>query len=451
MTVVPRNLKLTPLFSLLFCAFVLLVSPTRALADTIDFCSTMWFLQGDSVEADASAHLFYGSVGFDTGSGTFTYTGVGTSSGALGQEQSSSSSSSYSTVNLSTVPPQWSIQNNVDYAGSLRPIDSSSVGPGYWWSAAYVSASELGVASATRNETTSGSVSTSGTVSTTTGTRDVSLSSSETGSGSTASSVFSQNRSGYLSSVPLSVQSGQYIGFMSYYATQPAIPSGSVLYVMPGRYMMGLDPSNAANISFLDTSSWRVFGLTSDGNGYEITADPDTGLYVTDRPFVGFRFITQVVGSCQNCYVFLPEFTFSIQVPDGATIDAIGKQTDTLMSTDGSDSIVSGATSGGEDGLLDKLGFIGTVVHVPLSILDGLTSSEESTITFPGISVPLPGGNFVIPATEIDIWENFPALETPVRTGCTFVCVLLWLNGCKSLYDRIVHGDQDVIIEEGSA
>lgn len=461
-------MKLIPLFSLLFCAFGLLAAPVTALADTYEVPSFNFvsFAQSGSITPSIfssnlrtpySAVLTQTDVDLSSDSSTSGSLGSQTVSGSV---SGSTVGSVGMNVDTSTVPPQWSIQNNVDFAGSLRPLDSSSAGPGYWWSAAYLSASELGVASATRNETTSGTVSGSSS-----GTIDASV------SGSLGSQSVSTSTDG---TVAGSEQGLSYeVRFVNLTSALAANPRVSFIWtglsgILPEGATFSVVSATSAFFSFYDEANHffatpehqniYVIGRSTSGEVFVISPSSD-GLYRAPADLNGVALSVYIpdlssYSGRKMCIVNTPR----LYVMDASNEDVITsieestqEQTDTLMNTDGSDSIVSGATSGGEEGLLDKLGFIGTVVQVPLSILDGLTSAEESTITFPGISVPLPGGNFVIPMTEIDLWENFPALETPVRTGCTFVCVLLWLNGCKSLYDRIVHGDQDVIIEEGSA
>lgn len=468
MILMSRTMKLIPTFFLLFCAFGLFVAPVSALADAISFSfdtSSYGFVNEVTLALSSSSSSFtshdLGELGAQHvdvttqhGSATFESAGQSTSTGSV---HVSSTAPTYSVSLASDIGGNFyahkqsdgdytidlgqstALKTYWDYDGTLRPTGGTTS-----------TGTTSSVSSSSGHGTIGGSTSvSSGTLGGQT--VDVTSTGSETGSGSTFQRSL-LNLADYVTGSPgtLSVNLIAHCD----------VPAGSAVYFnRSGNYVFCSDsdifksnpPSSVSCIGTFSVTSLRC--LTSSG--------------WVDVPYEGGIFVVP-----QDCTQILCELSFNltfaysgyflldyssivVQVPDGQTISAIEtstqQQTDTLMNTDGSDSIVSGATSGGEQGLLDKLGFIGTVIQVPLSILDGLTSSEESTITFPGISVPLPGGNFVIPETEIDLWANFPALETPVRTGCTFVCVLLWLNGCKSLYDRIVHGDQDVIIEEGSA
>lgn len=145
-----------------------------------------------------------------------------------------------------------------------------------------------------------------------------------------------------------------------------------------------------------------------------------------------------------------PSFYLMYGGTNSDVVGAIEDQTDDFMSTDGSSSIVDGVTQGGEEDILDRLGFVGTAISVPASIFEGLTSAEDSAITFPGISLGIEGSTFSIPSQEVDIWEYASFLETPCRTICTMICVILWLRGVKSLYDRIMGKEQEVtVVDDG--
>lgn len=248
----------------------------------------------------------------------------------------------------------------------------------------------------------------------------------------------------------------------------PIVNPGETLVAQPVKTVYALTPQ----VDYIKVSGYggaggdiRYFAQYSPGGSWtSVTPDDDGGFTPSSRPIFGFAYTVRISSSRVNLigvksFVLADSPTF-YRLTNGSSeiIGTINQQTDDistsmdeqtekLVSTEGSDSVLDGALSGGEDGLLDRLGFVGTVIQVPVKIFEGLTSADDSSIDFPGVSVALPGGNFEIPAYSLDLWENFPALETPVRTGCTFVVVLLWLRGCKSIYERIVHGSTMVETE----
>lgn len=93
---------------------------------------------------------------------------------------------------------------------------------------------------------------------------------------------------------------------------------------------------------------------------------------------------------------------------------------------------LSGLYDDFEDLMTGKLGAVWQVFDIVLGVFQGLmTTSENGSIHFPGISVNLPEGLFVIlPESDVAIWpDGFGALEVAVRTGVTAVIVLAWCNG----------------------
>lgn len=437
MILVLRKMKLIPLFSLLFCAFGLLAAPVTALADSVQIEAVPAFGYGLTVEESLEDLEVMRVYNFETSEYEETSSVLTSSSATL---------TGSSTV--TTVPPQWSVSLVSDIHG-LWIAEKQSDGDYNIYPSSALSGPIWdydGTLSATRNEVSSGSFSGS-------------LSGSSSSDGSVSGTGSSSSTSRYVVYMPPGINGNGWYSFVFASSSSSTMVSANQPFAVFSPYAnVELSTELDGSYALLTAYGYHIMGQTLSGSWVEASRDASSGyFYFTEN--VKQVAITSNFAYVSGTYPYIRLRSLpSLLVVDATISDLIHtveettqQQTDTLMNTDGSDSIVSGATSGGEQGLLDKLGFIGTVVQVPLSILDGLTSAEESTITFPGISVPLPGGNFVIPMTEIDLWENFPALETPVRTGCTFVCVLLWLNGCKSLYDRIVHGDQDVIIEEGSA
>lgn len=242
------------------------------------------------------------------------------------------------------------------------------------------------------------------------------------------------------------------LGLPNDYGPFMLAPKGSELVIDFNRGTLGYiylsDTSWSAEPNFI-SSSGKLFvhGFRRDGSRFDITGDSSGRLILPEDAFaLGFTVqLNSSVSAPTGSYSwFISRPNIYIIMPDDAA-DAVRDQTDQIMSTDGSDSIVDSVTSGGEDGLLDRLGFIGTAISVPNSILQGMTSTADSSIQFPGVS--LPQFDFEIPATSVDVWEYCPELETPCKLICTGVCVFLWLNGVKHLYDRITGKEQEVSID----
>lgn len=123
-----------------------------------------------------------------------------------------------------------------------------------------------------------------------------------------------------------------------------------------------------------------------------------------------------------------------------SNIDAeVQGQTDTLMDTTGSDSIVDDLTEGGYSGFVQDRGFFGQVGDIVSSTISPITSgTANSVVHFPGITVL---GITIAPASDVDIWQgDLVQLRNPVRMVCTFMLIVAWINGMHYLIDVQILG-----------
>ena len=250
--------------------------------------------------------------------------------------------------------------------------------------------------------------------------------------------------------VPISGSNRLSFGYMGAY---PIVAQGeNILFSYP-KSLIGVSrfESSITTYDFVVGGGATLAAVSFDGVNWTQIIPGADGEWTATQPIYGVLVSAVFNGNINNSgesFVGVTQLPVCYRVVDDGTdqvVDAVNDQTDKIMSTEGSGSIVDSVTSGGEDGLLDRLGFVGTALSVPNSILQGMTAQADSSIQFPGISIPQ--FDFVIPAQSVDVWEYCPELETPCKLICTGVCIFLWLNGVKHLYDRITGKEQEVSID----
>lgn len=121
-------------------------------------------------------------------------------------------------------------------------------------------------------------------------------------------------------------------------------------------------------------------------------------------------------------------------------------QTDTMMDTTGSGSVLTDLTSGGVEDFNSKIGLLGQLPQViertSNAILD---ASESDAVTFPGITVQ---GITLVQQQQVHLWQNgLSAFKEPVKMACTFMFVVAWVNGMKRVLDVQILGE-DGSVEE---
>lgn len=123
--------------------------------------------------------------------------------------------------------------------------------------------------------------------------------------------------------------------------------------------------------------------------------------------------------------------------------------TDRMMDTTGSNSIVSGMLGDYDSGDFSNAMGVGDALNI---VSGGFSSmlgqSASGVVSFSGLSLGDSYGGFGIPAFSVDIWSWCPAeLATTIKTGFTAVAVMSWAAGMKKFFDRIFHGEQVVSTE----
>lgn len=258
----------------------------------------------------------------------------------------------------------------------------------------------------------------------------------------------------------------------NYSWTQPAFTNNRVLYqvfqIANGTLVEGAGLQIVAGYSFsfevLRTadSNTATFNGVADNYRYFVAKSGYTNLteIFPDEnglfwmPFdVGYIVVTNTVsgqGSMAASYeVYIRrtgDLSLLISTIDSSMQRIVNDQTNTLMNTDGSSDILDGMQGQGEQivGDVDFIQQTGQFANGTYQAI--MNSSEQSTVTFPGINLM----GFNIPSAQVSLVEYVPSniLEL-IKTGCTMVLFLAWFNGLRGMYHKIFLGEKEVeVVEE---
>lgn len=122
---------------------------------------------------------------------------------------------------------------------------------------------------------------------------------------------------------------------------------------------------------------------------------------------------------------------------------AISSQTETLMDTTGADSVGSQQVTDAQS-MVENMSMLNVIEEVDGAYHTAIaTTDEQSTLTFPGISLPIAGATYTIPSYSFDIWQFAPALEEPVRWITTFLFVSAFFGSLYNMWWKAVIGVRD--------
>lgn len=130
--------------------------------------------------------------------------------------------------------------------------------------------------------------------------------------------------------------------------------------------------------------------------------------------------------------------------------DETQAQTDTLMDTTGSDSVLSDLSGGGVDGLTNRLGFISQVIDISGSFFETLrTSARKPSLHFPGVVVQ---GITLIPEQDVSFNQGGlgSVIDGYIRPFVTGLLCVVWVFGMKHVFELQILGySNDSLDAEG--
>lgn len=108
-------------------------------------------------------------------------------------------------------------------------------------------------------------------------------------------------------------------------------------------------------------------------------------------------------------------------------------QTDTLMDTTGSDTLLDGPVQQVND-MYENLDTVRLIGEVGNQLKESVnTTEEDGTVTFPGLSLM----GFTIQSQVVDVWDYLPDLKEETRWATTLVFVILFIHHMFGLIDQI--------------
>lgn len=212
--------------------------------------------------------------------------------------------------------------------------------------------------------------------------------------------------------------------------------------VTPSKYMTVTGASDATSTLTL----YHVFIGNSQSNMHEVTLS--SGYYVAD---LNVTYIALVFSASNRSSSLLrsDHTNWIHSIPQVITFmedESIRQQTETLMSTSGSDSVVSGV-QGQAVQFVDSLGFVSQSASFVQQVGTSFADAQPSEgLQFPGLSLM----GFTIPAQQVNFLGWLGAdLENQIKTGITIVIFLAWLNGLRGIYHKIFLGETEVeVVDE---
>lgn len=247
---------------------------------------------------------------------------------------------------------------------------------------------------------------------------------------------------GFFNTLPVWIKTNPSTFRVTLYSTwekSDLIKDVDLLYATPNSVVALQEKTVSYYIT--NVSSWDVL-YSYDGSNW-------TEFYNDTVPLKGIAFTTVIPltnsGKGDVHYIGVPQLP-SLMIGD-QSVPAIKQQTKELSSTDGSSGVVSGVSGKyNKDAFDTRLGAVSQIADMSgqlfTAVLDG---NEGKGINYAGYSVTLPSGDVLaVPAQVVDIWSYFPEAETPVRTICTAMLVILFIKGIHHLYDRFIGNEVEV-------
>lgn len=215
---------------------------------------------------------------------------------------------------------------------------------------------------------------------------------------------------------------------------------------------------NLNNVCTVNIS--RVYVGQNMASLQQVTAS--NGLYTAPTNIRYIVFLLSVGGrsttflSQNHAYLFPEKPSIIVYTPDPVTtqqtLDQTNSitstveeqtqlQTDTMMSTTGSDTIVSNVADTGVQqvqslAIVDLAGTLGEQLKTAMN-----TTESDTTIVFPGLNLM----GFSIQPDEIDVWEFMPSLQQPVRLMVTFVFCAAFVSHIIGMVHQIFDIHDDVM------
>ena len=127
-------------------------------------------------------------------------------------------------------------------------------------------------------------------------------------------------------------------------------------------------------------------------------------------------------------------------------VSAINNQTTQLNSTTGSNTVAGDTLETGYE-IVDDLGFVSQTASFVSGAYDAVMNSDASaSLAFPGLTIM--GHTIISPQNVPFLGYLGSEIENTIRTACTMVLAIAWINGLMALYRKIFIGETVVEVDE---
>lgn len=205
-----------------------------------------------------------------------------------------------------------------------------------------------------------------------------------------------------------------------------------VRLVHPSRTIGKMDDEIGTNFSVSNRAlnNWKLYAVTSS-NPTLCTVD-DSGCYVIPKNSTALWLVCEFAYNGGNYYVVDAPVIWLV---DDSTTNAINQQTQQLMSTEGSDSIASGAVEDAQEGL-ENVSIKNFAEEFESGLSQGVTTQEvDGTFVFPGLQL----SGFSIPTVSVRPMALLPTnLQSLVRMFVTFVVCAACVRTCIETIENIL-------------
>lgn len=198
---------------------------------------------------------------------------------------------------------------------------------------------------------------------------------------------------------------------------------------------------DVVRIGKISFAQFRLYGYDNVTGTYDQITVSTGGEFKLEKSYRYLLLVTTSPRTSVDIFSFIVIDPVSIYkvFEDEEVVNSIEQQTDDLIDTDGSDTVVDNLLGDGVSEFEEKLGFLGQLGQVTDTYMSAFQSERNSYVHFPGVNVQ---GIQLIEAQDVYLWQGgLGNLAEPVRRVCTFGFIVVWVNGMMKVLRNQILGE----------